>query len=563
MKRFFSYWPVWIFGLLILSPNFLVNLVCQSKSFFSLSGIYFSILSLLLFLTALVIFRVVWIACLILLPFIILLPMELFYIWEYKFPSTAGIIATVFATNYQEAAEYASSYLVYLIIGMILILMVSLFCIYRMKASKLRMKLRFSKAVLVGVIIFLCFAFLKNVIKSNYNILDGTNKTITNIGRTYPFGVLIRFAKFYHEYERSLFYEKNTKNFRFGAFRKRDISGKEVYVLVIGESSRYDHWGINGYKRDTSPTLSKLRHLISFSNIITWFSGTNKSISIMLTRAGARSPRKCFKERTVISAFREAGFYTCWLSNQSSYGKINLVATIYAGDADSSIFMDRLRISRNRVTCDGVLLKPMRKILNSKKRKIFLCIHTMGSHWDYSLRYPNRFNIFRPSLKSVKERHFINDISKKEMIVNAYDNSILYTDWFLGQLINELASREITAFMVYLSDHGESLFDDERHFSGHSHGTKYEIHIPMFVWYSDKYLKYFPDKAKFLYKNRNKQVSTENLFYTLLDMAGIGYKDEDLTRDLASNCLIERKRFFMDNTQGRLKDYDDEFKENK
>jgi glucan phosphoethanolaminetransferase (alkaline phosphatase superfamily) len=278
MRRFFSYWPVWIFGFLILSPNFLVNLVCQSKSLFSLSGIYFSILSLLLFLTALVIFRVVWIACLILLPFIILLPMELFYIWEYKFPSTAGIIATVFATNYQEAAEYASSYLVYLIIGMILILMVSLFCIYRMKASKLRMKLRFSKAVLVGVIIFLCFAFLKNVIKSNYNILDGTNKTITNIGRTYPFGVLIRFAKFYHEYERSLFYEKNTKNFRFGAFRKRDISGKEVYVLVIGESSRYDHWGINGYKRDTSPTLSKLRHLISFSNIITWFARTNESI---------------------------------------------------------------------------------------------------------------------------------------------------------------------------------------------------------------------------------------------------------------------------------------------
>ncbi len=149
-------------------------------------------------------------------------------------------------------------------------------------------------------------------------------------------------------------------------------------------------------------------------------------------------------------------------------------------------------------------------------RKLFVVLHTYGSHFNYQERYPRSFAYFKPDSRSEAKSENRRDL------LNAYDNTIRYTDYILHGIIERLQKWEgiqtktdgvygqpISA-MLYTSDHGENIFDDERCLFLHAapKASDYELHVPFIIWTSDGYGKQYPDILKALGDNRTKQVQT-------------------------------------------------------
>ena len=130
----------------------------------------------------------------------------------------------------------------------------------------------------------------------------------------------------------------------------------------------------------------------------------------------------------------------------------------------------------------------------------------------------------------------------RQKIVNSYDNTILYTDFFLGSLISKLDRINKDAVLLFVADHGENLYDDNRKYFAHGTEvpTKYEYHIPYFIWYSDSYEKNNTQKIENLKKNLQAAASSTVTFYTLLDLANIKYKNSEIeiSTSLASENYI-------------------------
>jgi glucan phosphoethanolaminetransferase (alkaline phosphatase superfamily) len=151
--------------------------------------------------------------------------------------------------------------------------------------------------------------------------------------------------------------------------------------------------------------------------------------------------------------------------------------------------------------------------LAKNDNKALIIIHTLGSHFRYNYRYPPKFEVFKPSLKGTFDYDMIS-AKNKALFVNTYDNSILYTDYFLSETIRKIDSLQSVSVLVYVADHGENLFDTKQNivFHGGSDYTKYDFHVPFFVWTSDRYIGQYPVKAESIRENKDKKLSANNIF---------------------------------------------------
>ncbi|MCF0120412.1 MAG: sulfatase-like hydrolase/transferase [Oscillospiraceae bacterium] len=185
-------------------------------------------------------------------------------------------------------------------------------------------------------------------------------------------------------------------------------------------------------------------------------------------------------------------------------------------------------------------------------------IHSLGCHFKYSSRYPSDMRFFRPDLYDISSRDifslrdwdgitvernhpgssFAN--TARTILTNSYDNALRYTDWFLDSLITTLAETDRPAVLMYVSDHGENLLDDDQHrmLHGQESTSVYEYHVPLFVWASDSYKQRYPDRWATLLANSTHLVSTMNVYHTMLDLGGVQVAQYDSTRSLASPALL-------------------------
>nr|WP_321522991.1 phosphoethanolamine transferase [uncultured Macellibacteroides sp.] len=297
------------------------------------------------------------------------------------------------------------------------------------------------------------------------------------------------------------------------------IDGKPITVVfVLGESLRPDHLGLNGYARNTTPLLSK-EHIISFPGVYTEYTYTNRSIPHILTRADSIHPDRAYTEESFISLFNASNFYTVWLANQESaqtysYFMHECDSLFYANIEKSSYVFDNW--------VDGSLLPLFDNALKSPDQKRLVILHTIGSHWWYNSHYTDQFAVYQPTTKS----KIISSCTTEEMI-NSYDNTILYTDYFLKELIDRLKNER--AILIYLSDHGEALGEDGIWL--HAAESAYTHTTACMVWMSEQYKSDYPERYEEALKNREKRMRTDFLFHSLLDAAGIDshYKEPSLS----------------------------------
>lgn len=360
--------------------------------------------------------------------------------------------------------------------------------------------------------------------------------------RTWPFGLAVRGVDFWNERSYLSKLADKSSEFQFKAYQTGDQSKPQIVVMVIGESSRYDRWSLNGYERDTNPLLKLESNLVSFNDVVTAVAATRLSVPIIVSRKpAAQSLKAGFSEKSFITAFKEAGFKTFWLSNQMSFGQFDTPTSVFAKEADVTQFLN-LGGFTNSSNFDQVLLAPMSNAMRDPAQKKLIVLHTLGNHWNYSHRHPKEYDHWKPSLFGIANPAYT-DLKNKQALNNSYDNSILYTDWMLSEVIQKLKASEQITSMLYVSDHGQTLYDGTCNLAFHGHNTQYEFHIPAFMWYSDAYHAQHPDKIAQLHKHQNEKLSTENVFHSLLDLADIHYPGERLEWSFLNSKLQAHIRY--------------------
>ena len=299
-----------------------------------------------------------------------------------------------------------------------------------------------------------------------------------------------------------------------------------LVIFVIGETVRRDHMSINGYSLQTNPYLEK-EDIISFKNLTSCGTDTAWSVPCMFSLLGRDeySHAKGKNMSNVLDLISHAGASVIWYENNSSS----------KGVADRIAFED-YRTSEQNSICnpecrdEGMLVNLQSYIDGQNDKDMLIILHTMGSHGPaYYKRYPEEFEVFVPVCKTSQ----LNECTDQE-INNAYDNTILYADYFLSKVIGLLKSnsQELDTAMFYVSDHGESLGENGLYL----HGMPYfmapdeQIDVPALMWLNDSMSKVFDIES--IKNKEDLPLSHDNLFHTLLGLMGVETKLYDKGLDL-------------------------------
>ncbi len=335
---------------------------------------------------------------------------------------------------------------------------------------------------------------------------------------------------------------------------------REVYVLVLGEAARFDRFQINGYARETTPLLAKVPGLLSFQNVIAPAPVTSMSVPLLMTPASPGGLERVPALPSTVSIFRQAGFRTAWYSTQRKHGMYDTASSMFAQDAHASLFLSGTFAPGNGRYIsehDGALLQPVRDLLAEGHQRIFLVLHTMGSHQNYADRYPPEFNHFPAQRVEIASRPFVRALTgeERENLANAYDNSVRYTDWFLAQVIDILAQARAASMMVYISDHGQNGGDATTLPFAHGNVTPEVMHVPMVVWMSPEYRALRPDRAVALESHVSTPFTGSAVFHTLVDAAAL--QCGELTPRLsAADARFQPGPRLLRDLKGEILDYD-------
>jgi lipid A ethanolaminephosphotransferase len=286
----------------------------------------------------------------------------------------------------------------------------------------------------------------------------------------------------------------------------------ELIILVVGEAARADHFSLNGYQRETNPLLQQ-ENIINFTQMSSCGTSTAYSVPCMFSFF----PRKKFNHKkgvsteNILDVLSHTGFIDILWRDNNSDSK---------GVAERVSYEDFRKPENNTICSDGecrdegMLVGLDQYIAQHKGRDILIILHQMGNHGpEYYKRYPKEFERFTPTCKTNQLEECSN-----EQIINAYDNALLYTDYFLAKVISFLKQYDTTheTAMIYFSDHGESLGEKGLYL----HGIPYVVapeaqtHIGSLMWFGDKMSKDL--NIEKIRQNKDKKYSHDNLFQTLL-----------------------------------------------
>jgi glucan phosphoethanolaminetransferase (alkaline phosphatase superfamily) len=310
---------------------------------------------------------------------------------------------------------------------------------------------------------------------------------------------------------------------------------EETHVVVIGESARYDAFGIHGYARDTSPALASIPGLVSYSRAYAPANITYLSVPMMLTGIGPESFRPDDIRGSLVDAMREAGFRTAWLSNQEVY-----VARMLAPPADRwCLPADLERTGWERTRPDGVLLPCLEDELKSPARRRFIVLHTYGSHWDYAHRLPDGAFRYSGLTRKTAATALSTSDRRNALLRDIYDDTILYTSTFLGDVLARLRDVPGRVSFTYIADHGESFRHSEG-FGGHGM-TRFsvaEAHVPWLFWANDRLASDRADAWRRIAAHRGVPVRGDSLFATVASLAGVAIPGADARKDLTSAAFV-------------------------
>ena len=441
------------------------------------------------------------------LPFMILAAFQIVLLYLYG----RGLIAVdmflnVFTTSFSEATALLRNLIGALCVVALLYVTVLGWGVYAM-VKRLHLVSGFRRHLRICGLVTLGAGVAMWVI---YNIIDPAyDVTLT----TFPVNVCDNLLEARNRTRQFAEYDETSRNFTYSARSTAPADCRELYIMVIGETSRGENWQLRGYERATNPRLSHEPGLVYFPRAFSESNTTHKSVPMLISAASAQAFDSIYCYKSIITAFKEAGYKTAFFSNQTP----NRSYTQFFGDeADITRYIKGK--SAGKAALDTDLLPLVKAELDKENTKQFIILHTYGSHFLYSDRYsPDRAH-FKPD--DIPDA----DISFRDRIMNAYDNSIRYTDYMLGSLIDMVRAENCRACIIYASDHGEDIFDDDRHLFLHASPvpSARQLHVGALCWLSDSLVAVSPETRTNLLSNSGKFISTQkSMFNTIIDVASI------------------------------------------
>ncbi len=484
------------FVLLISVLNFLLyhypffQFVFQNLDYKSISGLA-TILSLAIVVVALnffIFFIIFYISGktgkVLITLFFLINATALYFINTYSIIVDGVMISNLLNTRYEEASSFFSFQLIIYII--VFGILPSIFIVKSKIINVTFRKFSAVTALTFTLILVLAFANAKN-----WTWIDKNSGKLG--GLVMPWSYTANFTLHYVEA-----YQKNKKEILLPDATIKD-NEKSVVVLVIGESSRKKNYSLYGYSKNTNPLLSQIPNLYHF----------NANAGATYTSAGV----KCILEHENTSDLYEI------LPNYLYRNNVEVIwRTTNWGESPLHIknYFNREALQQNckgeACEFDEVLLSGLKEqIAASTKNKILVVLHTSTSHGpSYSKKYPAKFEVFKPVCNSVE----LAKCAQAE-VDNAYDNTIVYTDYILANLIKDLDQlKDYKKSMIFVSDHGESLGENNLYMHGlpMSIAPKEQYEIPFLVWLSSNNPKQFKENAL---------LSQHHVFHSVLNLLNV------------------------------------------
>jgi len=307
---------------------------------------------------------------------------------------------------------------------------------------------------------------------------------------------------------------------------------KTLTILVVGETARAKNFSLNGYPRETNPYL-KQEEITYYNNFYSCGTATATSVPCMFSQLAHNTYSDSEAKYTegLLDVLKHAGVDVLWRDNNSGC-KSTCDRVLYENMAE----LEDKTFCNTEECFDEILLNNLQNYIDEREKDTLIVLHQKGSHGpSYHLRVPQQFKTFTP----ICENSQVNECSK-ESLVNAYDNTILYTDYFLEQVIKALKqnSDKFNTAMIYMSDHGESLGENNMYL----HGLPYmiapdeQIHVPFILWFSDQLKSSLGINSECLEQKSTSKYSHDNLFHSVLGLMNVSTNIYDTELDLFAPC---------------------------
>jgi len=484
--------------------------------------------------------------------FLFCILLELFYRFAYGGAVSSGILLSVPETSGRETRELLAGHPI-LTGSLVLVALMAIFALIVSWRAPLRFSLRnCTKAIAVSIAMMLASLAIGKYQFGDTRPLKSV--VLSEVQGTFPFDVATAMAAVVNGLIETKRLASTRAGFEFANVYLVDAASRrsaaEIYVIVVGETSRRANWSLFGYSRGTTPRLDAMRSdLILFNRATSNATNTILSVPLALTRAAPGTRGVAHSEKSIITLLSQAGFETYWISNQArSDALFNPISQI-ALEADHVSFPEDMPPSERGDGFDSNLLVRMDKAVARfpSQAKVVIFLHMEGSHFGYKERYPANFSRFQAGRDAPRS------LPQREMrLIDEYDNSVYFTDYNIGGIIDRLALCRCKAGLIFFSDHGERLFDRGPTDSDFGHGfptvSRQEIEVPFFIWLSNPYEEANPSLVARLKANAHSAVELHSVFETIADMTGVHYEDRSASLSLFSANLQSPSKLEVLNT---------------
>ncbi|AGK56265.1 sulfatase [Hyphomicrobium denitrificans 1NES1] len=453
-----------------------------------------------------------------------------YFMSEYGIVIDTNMVRNVFETDTREAGDLMSLKLA-AYVGILGLLPAILFCVvpWTPQTFKNEALAKMKYAAVAAPLLVLALFPVWGSFLSLFREQRDLKMTLT------PFNYIVAVSSYWQK--QNMKQAKSVAPYGEDAHRVSDAQSrtrKSLFVVVVGETARWDHFALNGYVKPTNPELSKIKDLINYSQAYSCGTDTAQSVPCMfsgLSKAGFTNAKAASREN-LLDILKRAGIDVLWRENQAGCkGVCDRVPTETLTGHKVPTFYPSTE------NFDDVLVDGLDQRIATMQRDTVIVLHMMGSHGPaYWKRYPEKFEIFKPACKVVQ----FSDCETAD-IINAYDNTIVYTDHVLARLIGVLSTAEnhgVDAGMLYVSDHGESLGEHNMYLHGmpYAFAPEAQIHVPMVVWLSPSMREAAGIDQSCLDKRASQRVSHDNLFPSVLGLMDVKTRVYDPGLDLFAAC---------------------------
>ena len=460
--------------LMLCSPTIYRSALYGSEPFANILLVLMSCIPLAFFLTSV---RKWWIFILLSIPFMYLSGNETFVVVVYRHYMKAVNVLSMFITNATESGSFISNNTLAVLCDVPVLVLWLVAVWAKRKAQPFNKKAFAGSALLLAVFLF----FAKD----------------TKLAGLPPYNLPVQYYNAYainKQIQQAAAQPKPKLN-----CRQTNPREQECYVLFVGESVVYDHLSLAGYNRPTTPLMDAREHLTLFTDYKTNATLTMLVAPMLVTDGTAEDFYRSYSGANSLQVFKECGFKTYVIVCTNHLEQDEGITSV----ADSLIRVDK-----------DIDIPAVVDSLTRIYPKTFFVVQGLGNHC-YFYNFEEEDNVFHPN------RYYDEGVESDSLYYNAYDCTLRYTDRVVDGVINAIDKKGMYSVMLFASDHGENVNPGDERRSVSMNPKASEYHVPLIIWRSQAWMKANPDKEKCIMQNKDKPTSTDDVFYTLCDVASI------------------------------------------